>query len=65
MARHGRRDRAQVLGRSNGRVFDPELMASVAAILEEVRTEGDAACSRALALRRLRCAARPAARAGG
>lgn len=42
-------DRRRIMARSNGKVFDPALLASVAEILEDVRANGDAACSRLLA----------------
>lgn len=42
-------DRTRILTRSNHKVFDPELLRSVGEILEDVRVDGDAACSRALA----------------
>jgi histidinol dehydrogenase len=41
--------RGRLLGRGRDRIFDPELRASVGAILEDVRANGDAAVVRALA----------------
>jgi histidinol dehydrogenase len=42
-------ERARILARSTAAIFDEELRRSVAAIVEEVRHEGDVAVSRALA----------------